>query len=82
MNVALELWTNEAVCSAVEHSRHLGVAPWIVAEPLICNGRLAAHSYEEMVRPFRVLHHHDRHFSAAASRFVARIREAGDGQPH
>lgn len=69
LEVALELWSNEAICSAVAQSDHIGVVPWIVCEPLVHTGKLCALKANLVERPFRVLHHRQRHLSAAAKEF-------------
>lgn len=70
LRVMMEFSTNEAVCSAVEHSPCLGVVPRLVAGPLIEAGRLVALPFTLDARPFLQLRHLERHFSRAARAFA------------
>lgn len=65
----LDLWSNEAICTAVASSQHLGVVPWIVCAPMVHEGRLAVVKQDLIDRPFRILRHKQRPSGVAVGKF-------------
>lgn len=76
LRVVMEFSTNEAICSAIEHSDCLTVIPRLVAGPLIEAGRLVELPFDIGTRPFRQIRNSDRHLSRAARVFAEMVTQA------
>lgn len=77
LEVALELPSNEAVRTAVEHGAGCGALSTLVVAPSIALGRLAAVPFEIAPRAFYALRHKERHRSKAAEALTALIARRG-----
>ncbi len=73
---ALELPTNEAVCTAVRSSDHLTVVSDLVARPHVDAGRLALIAVDLGTRAFSLVRHKERYRTRASEAFEARLPSA------
>lgn len=73
LSVALELPTNEAVCTAVRSSVHLTAVSDLVARPHVDAGRLALIAVDLGTRAFSLVRHKQRYSTRASEAFAARL---------
>lgn len=76
LTCALELPTNEAVCTAVRSSDHLTVVSDLVARPHVDAGRLALIAVDLGTRAFSLVRHKERYRTRASEAFEARLPSA------
>lgn len=73
LNVALELPSNEALCSAVEAGTLVAVVSELVAAPRLAAGRLRHIAFALPPRAFSLVRHRERHRTKASLAFEAMI---------
>lgn len=79
LDVALELPTNEAVCTAVRASKHLTVVSELVARAHLDAGRLAPVAVDLGSRAFSLVRHKQRYRTRASEAFEAGLPKLAGG---
>lgn len=75
LNIALDLPSNEALCSAVEAGTLVAVVSELVAAPRLAAGRLVRLGFALPPRAFSLVRHKERHRTAASRAFEAMLDE-------
>lgn len=76
LDIALDLPSNEALCSAVEASTLVAVVSELVAAPRLAAGRLIRLGFALPPRTFSLVRHKERHRTKAALAFEATLDDA------